>query len=163
MDELDRLYRRLVQNIRGAAPELLSRSFEVSQIYQELVPYRTFRRELEFDTNEDYELALMQLLAGLRGYLLVDAELQRVMRAELSSPNPDLSAFRVYATSPVSLATEPLRALEQQTMVQGRGPAPAAPRGSNASEATVLAARETEAFDATPAAPHAMSQPPRTT
>ena len=68
MDELDRLYRRLVQNIRGAAPDLLTRPFEVSQLHQELVPYRTNRRELGFDSNEEYELALMQLLGGLRGY-----------------------------------------------------------------------------------------------
>ena len=106
MDELDRFYRRLVQNIRGAAPEMLTRPFEVSQIYQELVPYRTNRRELGFDSNEDYELALMQLLAGLRGYLVVDSELQSAMRAELSSPNPDLATFRVYATSTVALAQE---------------------------------------------------------
>ncbi len=116
MDELDRLYRRLVDNIRGTFPELLARGFEVSQLYQQIVPYRTNRRELGFDSNEEYELALMQLLAGLRGYLTTDGELQRAMRTELASPNPDLTAFRMYATSTVALAPEPLRALERRLL-----------------------------------------------
>ncbi|HEX4934626.1 MAG TPA: hypothetical protein VFV33_15660, partial [Gemmatimonadaceae bacterium] len=115
MDELDRLYRRLVQNIRAGFPELLTRPFEVSQLYQQIVPYRTNRRELGFDSNEEYELAVMQLLAGLRGYLAGDAELQKAMRTELASPNPDLTAFRVFATSSVSLAPDALRGLERRS------------------------------------------------
>lgn len=150
MDELDRLYRRLVQNIRAGAPELLTRPFELSRIYQELVPYRTNRRELGFDSNDQYELALMQLLAGLRGYLAGEADMQQAMRAELASPNPDLSAFRVYATSTVSLTAEPLRALEQQP-----ASAPPAPRSGGAERASspgmagaaAMAARDTESFD----------------
>ncbi|MDP1859232.1 MAG: hypothetical protein Q8K82_11195, partial [Gemmatimonadaceae bacterium] len=114
MDELDRLYRRLVHNVRAGFPELLARSFEVSQLYQQIVPYRTNRRELGFDSNDEYDLALMQLLAGLRGYVTGDPELQKAMRHELASSNPDLSAFRVYATSAVTLSPEALRALEQQ-------------------------------------------------
>lgn len=150
MDELDRLYRRLVQNIRAGAPELLTRPFELSRIYQELVPYRTNRRELGFDSNEQYELALMQLLAGLRGYLAGEADMQQAMRAELASPNPDLTAFRVYATSTVSLTAEPLRALEQQP-----ASAQSAPRSGGAERASspgmagaaAMAARDTESFD----------------
>ncbi len=155
MDELDRLYRRLVQNIRGMAPELLTRPFELSQIYQEIVPYRTNRRELGFDSNEDYELAVMQLVGGLRGYLNADSELQKMMRAELSSSNPDLASFRVYATSVVALAPEPLRALEQEIARRGVGSAATAGAGARpaASDAAALAARATETFDATPATP----------
>ena len=52
-----------MHNVRATAPELLGRSFEVSQIYQELVPYRTNRRELGFAANDEYELALCQLLS----------------------------------------------------------------------------------------------------
>ena len=155
MDELDRLYRRLVQNIRGAAPELLTRPFEVSQIHQELIPYRTNRRELGFDSNEEYELALMQLLGGLRGYVTGDAELQKVMRAELSSPNPDLAAFRVYATSVVALAPEPLRAMEHELAPRPGASVAGTPRASAADPSALAAraARATEAFEATPSAP----------
>lgn len=147
MDELERLYRRVVQNIRAGFPELLTRSFEVSQLYQQIVPYRTNRRELDFDSNEDYELALMQLLAGLRGYLMGDPEMQKAMRHELASPNPDLAAFRVYATATVALAPDALRSLERNPVVQE------APRASAASlspaEQAALAGRATQAVDAT--------------
>lgn len=109
MDELDRLYRRLVHNVRATAPELLGRSFEVSQIYQELVPYRTNRRELGFAANDEYELALCQLLSGARTLLSGDADMQAAMRRELESPNPDLAAYRAFATSTVGFVEEQLR------------------------------------------------------
>ena len=145
MDELDRLYRRVVQNVRAGFPELLTRSFEVSQLYQQIVPYRTNRRELGFDSNEEYELALMQLLAGLRGYLSGDGEMQKAMRQELASSNPNLAAFRVYATSSVTLAAEALRALERQPSVTE------APRSTpstlSPSEQALIAGRATEAVD----------------
>jgi hypothetical protein len=145
MDELDRLYRRLVQNVRAAFPELLTRPFEVSHIYQQLIPYRHNRRELSLETNEDYELALTQLLSGARGLLMGDDEMQRALREELELPNPDLSAYRAYATSMVSLSPEALRALEAQPALQ---PTPAlaaqAPHGRSAADQAVLAARTTE-------------------
>lgn len=146
MDELDRLYRRLVQNIRAGFPELFTRGFEVSQLYQQIVPYRTNRRELGFDSNEEYELAVMQLLAGLRGYLVGDAELQKAMRTELASPNPDLAAFRVFATATVSLAPEALRALEKRSAGGDLGTVPSS---LSPSEQAVLAGRATESVEVT--------------
>ncbi|MFP5354111.1 MAG: hypothetical protein ACLGIK_03010, partial [Gemmatimonadota bacterium] len=147
MDELERLYRRVVQNIRAGFPELLTRTFEVSQLYQQIVPYRTNRRELDFDSNEDYELALMQLLAGLRGYLMGDPEMQKAMRHELASPNPDLAAFRVYATATVALAPDALRSLERHPVVQE--PPRASTSSLSPAEQAALAGRATEAVDAT--------------
>lgn len=157
MDELDRLYRRVVDNIRGTFPELLARGFEVSQLYQQIVPYRTNRRELGFDSNEEYELALMQLLAGLRGYLTTDGELQRAMRTELASPNPDLTAFRIYATSLVALAPEPLRTLERRLLTHNADRTPS--NSLSASEQATLAGRATEAFDVAREAPAAPTVP----
>ena len=81
MDDLDRMYRRLVHNIRTGHPDYLSRPFEVSELYQTLVPYRHNRRELEIETNQDYELALMRLLSGERGYLSGDSRMQEALRA----------------------------------------------------------------------------------
>lgn len=145
MDELDRLYRRVVYNIRGNFPELISGRFEVSQLYQQIVPYRTNRRELAFDSNEAYELALMQLLAGLRGYLAGDRDLQQAMRNELSTPNPDLTAFRVFATATVSLAPDALRALDRHA-VGSQGSASSGVRLS-AGEQASLAGRATESVE----------------
>ena len=112
MDELDRMYRRLVQNLRAGFPDLLVRPFEVSELYTTLVPYRHNRRELGLETNQDYELALLRLLSGERGYLLGDPQMQTDLQQELQSSNPDLSKFRAYATTMVSLAPDGVRSVE---------------------------------------------------
>jgi hypothetical protein len=112
MDELDRMYRRLVQNVRTGFPDLLGRPFEVAELYTTLIPYRHNRRELELDTNQDYEHALLRLLSGERGYLIGDPQMQADLRAELDSPNPDLTKFRAYATTMVSIAPDGARNTE---------------------------------------------------
>jgi len=109
MDELDRMYRRLVQNVRTGFPDLLGRPFEVAELYTTLIPYRHNRRELELDTNQDYEHALLRLLSGERGYLIGDPQMQLEFRSELDSPNPDLTKFRAYATTMVSIAPDGVR------------------------------------------------------
>jgi len=157
MDELDRLYRRTVQNIRNAFPELLTRGFEVSQLYQQIVPYRTNRRELALHSSDEYELAVMQLLAGLRGYLQGDVELQKAMRTELASPNPDLTAFRVFASSTVLLAPEALRALER--LPPGGDQSPTAASSRSPSELAALAGRATEAVEVSSEHPHVRATP----
>ena len=139
MDELDRMYRRLVQNIRAGFPDLLGRPFEVAELYTTLIPYRHNRRELELDTNQDYEHVLLRLLAGERGYLLGDPQMQADLRSELESPNPDLSKFRAYSTTMVSIAPDGARLVEPPALRRpGSGgtaaiPAPApAPAGQAA-------------------------------
>jgi double zinc ribbon protein len=166
MDELDRMYRRLVQNIRAGFPELLARPFEASQIYQHIIPYRLNRRELGLDSNEAYELVLMQLLSGVRGLVAGDEDMQRILRAELESPNPDLTAFRAYATSTVSLDREALRALDGQPIV--RSPSPSSsdttPTPSPNEAKAEVAARATEEVAAQPRAEAAgipPANPPR--
>jgi hypothetical protein len=142
VDELDRMYRRLVQNIRASFPDLLTRSFEVSQIYQHIIPYRLNRRELHLDSNDAYELTLMQLLAGTRGLLTGDDDMQNALRQELESANPDLTAFRGFATSTVALDPDALRALDAQPMV--RSPSPRSPLQANTVTKEEVAMRATE-------------------
>ncbi|HXY30828.1 MAG TPA: zinc ribbon domain-containing protein [Gemmatimonadaceae bacterium] len=112
MSDLDRLFRRLVFNIRHGAPQYLGQPFEVAELYQRLVPYRHNRRELEIDTNDDYEQALCQLLAGEGGYLLTEEVMRETLRQELSSPNPHTGIFREFAATRVQLAPEALARLE---------------------------------------------------
>jgi len=112
MDELDRMYRRLVQNIRAGFPDLMGRPFEIAEVYTTLIPYRHNRRELELDTNQDYEHALLRLLSGERGYLIGDPQMQADLRAEIESSNPDLTKFRAYSTTMVSLAPDGARNAE---------------------------------------------------
>lgn len=113
MDELDRLYRLLVETIKAQQPELLTRPFEVADVYQSILPYRLHRRALAMETNSDYEMALLRLLSGERGYVIGDEDMQDALRRELATPNPDPGAFRPYAQSHVALAADALRRLEQ--------------------------------------------------
>lgn len=156
MDELDRLYRQLVETIRTQHPELLTRPFEVADIYQSLLPYRLHRRVLGLETNSDYELALLRLLSGERGYVIGDDEMQEALRRELATPNPDPGAFRAYASSHVALAADAVRRLDQAGSTAGRAaPTPAA--------SPVVPARPSAAQAAAPAAvmpPAPAAKPP---
>lgn len=108
MDDLDRLYQRLVHNIRFRSPEYLTVPFTVQDLYETLVPYRHHRRELGIETNQDYETAIARLLSGERGYVRTDPELQDKLKKELGSVNPDAEIFRDAAGTRVSLEPGPL-------------------------------------------------------
>jgi hypothetical protein len=127
MDEIDRIFRLLVETIRTQEPELLSRPFEVADLYQSLLPYRLHRRELGLETNSEYELALLRLLSGERGYLVGDDEMQEALRRELATPNPDTGAFRAYAMSHVSVAADAVRRLDQGVLRHAAPPPATAP------------------------------------
>ncbi|HEX6313580.1 MAG TPA: zinc ribbon domain-containing protein [Gemmatimonadaceae bacterium] len=126
MDELDRMFRRLVHNVRAGYPDLLTRSFEVSALYQTLIPYRLNRTELRIDSADEYELTLMRLLAGTRGLLSGDPDMQAALQAELETPNPDLSLFRAWSASAVSINAQAVRALDSQASAV-RSPSPPIP------------------------------------
>jgi predicted RNA-binding Zn-ribbon protein involved in translation (DUF1610 family) len=104
MDPLDRLFHRLVNNIRNRNPAHLTLPFTVAELYEQIVPYRHNRRELGIETNQDYELTVMRLLSGERGYLLGDESMQESLRRELETHDPDAGAFREFATAEVSIS-----------------------------------------------------------
>ncbi len=56
MDDLDRLFTYLVKHLAATAPERLYKPFQISELYQRLIPYRMHRRELGFEAVEDYEV-----------------------------------------------------------------------------------------------------------
>jgi hypothetical protein len=122
MDALDRTFRHLVQTIQTRYPAYLTQPFEVSELYQNILPYRHHRRELGLETNQDYEFVLLQLLAGTRDYLIIDEHMRDTLARELTSPNPDPGAFRQFAVSQVALSPAAVRlALEGA----GASPVPA--------------------------------------
>lgn len=120
MDDLDRLFQRLVHNIRFRNPEYLTVPFTVQELYETLVPYRHHRRELGIETNQDYETAVARLLSGERGYVRTDPKLQEKLQKELASVNPDPGVFRDDAGTRVSL--EP-GAVGRQETAASPGPA----------------------------------------
>jgi hypothetical protein len=144
MDDLDRLFLLLVHRIGGEYPEHLRDHFEVAELYQSLVPYRHFRRELGIETNGDYELALVRLLAGERGYLQGQSDMQEAMKRELASNNPNTSIFREYAASRVGLPSDAVRRAEH-VMARGSGEAPPA-RASRPAAPTEAAAAPASAI-----------------
>src|ERR1043165_4091888 len=107
-DPLERMFRHLATVIRASFPQYLSQPFDVAELHQTIMPYRHHRRELGFETNEDYEFALLQLLSGAGGYLVVDDRMRDALSAELASPHPDPSAFRQFAGASVALSPEAL-------------------------------------------------------
>jgi len=135
MDHLERMFRVLVQTIRARYPQYLSSPFDVAELHQTILPYRHHRAELGFDTNEDYEVALLELLSGARGFLIVDERMRDVLGAELASKNPDPSTFRQFAKAQVALSPEALRNLDGTPSASRKSVAePPAPSSASADE-----------------------------
>jgi len=111
MDNLDRMFRHLARTIRARFPQYASQPFDVAELHQNILPYRLHRRELGLETNEDYEITLMELLSGARDYLIVDDRMRDTLRSELASKNPDPSAFKQFAGSTVALSPNAVRSL----------------------------------------------------
>ena len=151
MDHLDRLFHRLVNNIRARNPAHLTLPFTVAELYEQIVPYRHNRRELGIETNQDYEVTVTRLLSGERGYLLGDESMQESLRRELESHDPDVSAFREFATAEVSISPNAL---------QGVGAAPRRTAGAG-SEGTTPAGQSAARGHAAPE-PETMRAPQTT-
>jgi double zinc ribbon protein len=102
--DLERFFRQLVQTLAAADAGRLRQPIAVAEI-PELMPYRTFRRTLELDSSEDYELVLLRLCAGEGGFARTEPpELRASFQAEVASPNPDLSVLESGASGEVTLS-----------------------------------------------------------
>ena len=122
MDAVDRMFHTLVRALRAQVPAADSKAFSAGELHDRILPYRHFRRELNLENNREYELTLMQLLSGARGYLEVDERLRDVLGKELASPSPDPARLREVADAechvnpnkkalvPVARPSGPLRA-----------------------------------------------------
>lgn len=119
MDDVERMYRHLVHVIRTKFTPMLSQPFEVGELFQTILPYRLHRRELGLQSNQDYELVLLELLAGPRGYLVVDDKMRDTLAAQLAATPPNTSVIRDFASAHVALAPEWLHLLESQARTSG--------------------------------------------
>jgi hypothetical protein len=106
MDDLDRLYVELVESLRRQQPAALTRSLTVFELHEQLVPYRRVRNSIGFSSNDEYEVALSRLLAGERGYLLGDGEMQGNLRTGLEETLPDIRRYQSFPEHRVSLNPE---------------------------------------------------------
>jgi hypothetical protein len=111
---LERFHRALIEEIQTQRPEYLTGPFTVAEIYQNLVPYGSHRDRLGVHMNGDYEDALLRLLAGEGGYLVLESEpALRELRAELKTPNPNTGLYREFAAVDVRLS----RAIADETSI----------------------------------------------
>jgi hypothetical protein len=100
VDELDRLFALLVsalaRDTRVAVP------FPAADVYERLVPYRSNRSRLNVATHQDYEMAVLRLLAGERGYVQLEPDTVReAMQREVGGTNPDPAYFRSFPDAQV--------------------------------------------------------------
>ena len=100
MDELDRLFGLLVaalaRETRVAVP------FPASDVYERLVPYRSNRSRLNVATHQDYEMAVLRLLAGERSYVQLEpGTVREAMQREIATINPDPAYFRSFPDAQV--------------------------------------------------------------
>lgn len=100
MDELDRLFGLLVaalaRETRVAVP------FPASEVYERLVPYRSNRSLLNVATHQDYEMAVLRLLAGERSYVQLEPDdVRDAMQREIATINPDPAYFRSFPDAQV--------------------------------------------------------------
>jgi hypothetical protein len=149
MDDLDRVFHRLVSNIRHRHPEYLTLPFTVQELYETLIPYRHHRRELGIETNQDYEIAVTRLLSGERDYLQADPEMRDKLQAELASPHADPGGFREFAGAKVSLAPEALRRIRALTVPAGASGRPTASATAQGAGQSTSDARQSAPASAT--------------
>lgn len=103
-DVIGRFHRTLVDEIQARRPEYLRGPFTVAEIYQNLVPYGSHRDLIGVEMNGDYEDALLRLLAGEGGYLILESgPALRALREELESANPNTGLYREFAAVDVRL------------------------------------------------------------
>lgn len=133
-DELDRLFTKLVANLAELDPSRLHRPFPLSELYENLVPYRTHRSQLGLESGEDYEMVVLRLLSGERGYASVEPEeVHQALAREAASVNPDTGIFRRFGGARVHL--DPDRVSDALG-----GAAPAEPEASAIEEVAEAAA-----------------------
>ncbi|MHB1297534.1 MAG: zinc ribbon domain-containing protein [Gemmatimonadaceae bacterium] len=124
MDALDLLFRRLVLSAREA--DALARPLDVGEVIDRFAPYRMARRDGLIESNDDYLHVVMRLVAGERSLVYADDLLQDDLKAELASPNPDLTLLRTYLNTKIRLATaEVQKILDGDTQIDLRAPTPA--------------------------------------
>lgn len=127
-DELERLFRRLVLNVAQLDQARLDAPLPILEIHQNLVPYRTHRALLAFETHQDYEMAILRLLAGEGGFARVEPdEVRQLIELEACGVNPDTGIFRRFPSATVRLDPDQVRAVLGATPATGVEPSAPAP------------------------------------
>jgi hypothetical protein len=124
-DELDRLFGLLVEALARDARVAIP--FPAADVFERLVPYRSNRSRLNVATHQDYEMTVLRLLAGERGYVALEpANVREALEREVAATNPDPAFFRSFPDAQVMVNG---RAAER-VLAADRAYAPPAPAAS---------------------------------
>jgi hypothetical protein len=134
MDDIERLIDVLVKVLKQTDPKRVRTPFQVSELYQSIIPYRQYKTQLEFDTNQDYEMAVLRLLAGEGDYVSVEPpEVQQQLAEEVQAVNPNPGLVREFAAARVLLQPKATQSVARTTEAyaprQARAEAPQTPQG----------------------------------
>lgn len=155
-NSVEKLHRALVTAISNERNGDFQRPVTVSEIYQQLLPYRAARSAVGFEMNADYEYALLRLLAGEGNFARLEpGEVREMLRSELESPNPNVSLFRDYANCDVWITAPPKWVFE---MVDE--PDPVIPKVSMTEEKELLLEDPAEQAPAEPEVEAGRNAPP---
>ncbi len=103
-EDVRHLFHCLLEVLDARDPQRMRMSFQLSELYQSILPYRANRTLLGFDSNQDYEMAVLRLVTGEGGYATVEPDEARdALAKEAAEINPDTGAFREYAGATVRL------------------------------------------------------------
>lgn len=168
--DVSRLFECLVRELEARDPAQLQTPFQISELYQSIVPYRSHRSQLGLDSNQDYEMAVLHLLAGEGGYATVEPEeVQAALAHEAEEVSPDPGAFREYAGARVRLhPTAVARVLDAAQTYAPPDPVTPTDEPEPESEVTeaaepTVAAEPVFALDVEHLAPEPPPPPPRLT
>jgi hypothetical protein len=141
MDAIDRMYEQLVRVIKERFPQYRSNPFTVAELYQTILPYRLNRRELALETVQEYEAALLTLLAGGKGYLVVHDRMRDAIRSEMQTNGPSTELIRRFGAEHLALAPEPAGRISRTGGVLETQPAPETSQAAPPSPPTVTPRR----------------------
>jgi hypothetical protein len=123
MEDVERLFKLAVNVLADQAPARLRGPIQLADLYLKVIPYKACKTVLRFDTNQDYEMAVLRLLAGEQDLATVEPpEAQAAMLHEVESVNPDPGAFRRFAAAQVTLSQAAVRRVLQERETNGYAP-----------------------------------------
>lgn len=104
LDDLDRVAFRLTRTVRTQFPQLCTQGFTLGDLEKHLLPFPDVRREMADSSRQAFEIVMLRLVSGERGYVTADRELQHASRHALGAPVPSLSLIGEWATASLHLS-----------------------------------------------------------
>ena len=115
-------------NLGDLDPSRINGPVDVNELAQSLIPYRTHRAALAIDSHDDYEMTLLRLLAGERGYAFVEPEeVRAALAAEAAAVNPDTAVYRRHGKAQVTFDPDRVREVLADAEASAAPAAPPAP------------------------------------